>query len=50
MTLVQTLTKSLTNFSFESSQAYDSASARNCEFDPKIKSDLVAVHTIFLDL
>ena len=30
-------------------QAYDSASARSCEFEPKIKSARVAVHTIFPD-
>ena len=46
ITLFQALTKSFTNFSFESSQAYTSAMALNSEFEPKIKSALVPVHSI----
>ena len=44
MTLFQAATKSLTNFCCESLQAYTSAMARNCEFEPKMRSTAVAVH------
>src|SRR5690606_40141393 len=44
ITLVQAATKSFTNFSLESSQAYTSAIARSSELEPKIKSARVPVH------
>ena len=43
MTLPQAATKSRTNFSFASSLAYTSASARSSEFEPKTSSAAVAV-------
>src|SRR5438477_4330526 len=46
MTLSQAATKSRTNLSRASSQAYISAIARNCEFDPKTRSTVVAVHLV----
>lgn len=46
ITFVQAATKSFTNFSLASAPAYTSAKALNSEFEPKIKSALVAVHLI----
>jgi hypothetical protein len=44
MTLTQAATKSRTNFSCPSSQAYTSATARSWEFEPKMRSTAVPVH------
>ena len=44
MTFVQAATKSLTNFSFASSAAYTSATARSSEFEPKTRSTRLPVH------
>ena len=50
MTLVQTATKSFTNFSLLSSCGYTSAYARSTELDPKTKSTLDAVNLTLPDL
>ena len=47
MTLDQAAAKSRTSFSFASSQAYTSASARSSEFEPKTRSTRVPVHLTF---
>lgn len=46
ITFVHAATKSFTKRSCESEQAYTSAIARSCEFEPNTKSARVAVHLI----
>ena len=51
ITFVQADTKSEINLGLESSHAYTSANARNCELDPNIRSARVPVHfTLFVFL
>src|SRR5215468_2426186 len=49
ITLTHAATKSFTNFSFASSLAYTSATARSSEFDPKTRSTRLPVQTTFPD-